>query len=115
MPHVSAAGSRIAYGETCKSVERWKRQEAEACKAIGARHRGGPGEPDCERGKVPIEVKNWKRPLGPADVLRIAADPKYDGGPLIICAPRGGFTSAAVETADNLGIRLKRCKSRKKR
>jgi len=64
-----------------------------------AKHIGGPGKPDYERGKVKGEVKNWNRPVH-SGVIKKA---KEKGIKEIVS--KSGFTKPAEELAKKYGIK----------
>lgn len=45
------------------AVKRWLGTEKRVCEALGKRHIGGPGEPDCRGGGEVVEVKSQRRPI----------------------------------------------------
>jgi len=65
-----------------------------------AKHLGGPGKPDYQRGRIKGEVKNWTRPVH-SGVIKSA----YQRGIREIVS-KSGFTKPAEELAKKLGIKL---------
>lgn len=89
-------------------------REAAACQRIKARHYGASGDVDC---RLPdgsaVEVKDWRRPLRPSDVRRVARDRKYRGRPFLLCViGPGGYTPEAAKAARDLGGRVSTCARR---
>ncbi len=74
--------------------------EKQQAKKHRAKHVGGPGKPDYQRGKVKGEVKNWSNPVH-SGVIKNA---KQKGVKEIVS--KSGFTGPAKELAKKFGIKL---------
>jgi hypothetical protein len=76
------------------AVERWRGTEKDVCRALGKRHVGGPGQPDCRGGGEVVEVKHQKRPVNQWQMREIVEKPWAEGMPLIVVST-SGFTPGA--------------------
>lgn len=96
-----------------KQLQKAKEYEKKQARAHRGRHVGGSGKADYRRGKVKGEVKDWKRPLGRADVMREARKGRTE------IVSKQGFTQAARDYAKRYrpGLRLvhPRSEAQKKR
>jgi hypothetical protein len=72
--------------------------EKQICKALGKRHIGGPGQPDCHGGGEVVEVKSQRRPVNQWQMKEILSKPWSAGRPTIV-ASTSGFTSGARRVA----------------
>ncbi len=79
-------------------VERWRGTEREVCKALGKRHLGAPGEPDCSSSGEVVEVKAQGRRVNQWQMKEILGKPWSAGRPLIV-ASTSGFTAGARQLA----------------
>ena len=69
-----------------------------------SQHKGGPGKEDLKKGKIKIEVKNWKRPVH-AGAIKAAAKKKIK-----TVISKSGFTEPAKKFAKAKSIQLKKGK-----
>jgi len=83
-----------------KIHKRAKRYEKIKAKTHRAKHLGGPGKPDYQRGKIKGEVKNWSRPVhsGVIRELRKKGIREIES--------KSGFTKPAIKLAKKYGIKL---------
>ncbi len=89
-------------------VGKGKKFERDMAKARKGRHHGGPGEPDYTRGRIEGEVKDWKRRMGRADVMREAQKGRDE------IVSKEGFTEGAIGYRDRYRPKLKLFHGRKK-
>jgi hypothetical protein len=73
-----------------KKNSNWKRYEKIVAKRRRARHIGGPGKPDYERGDAKGEVKCWNKPLSKGDVMKLVRKGYRE------IVSKSGFTEPAV-------------------
>ncbi len=69
-----------------------------------AKHVGGPGKPDYQKGKIKGEVKNWNTPVHSGEIKKAAKK----GVKEIIS--KSGFTKPAKDLAKKKNIKLKKGK-----
>ncbi len=55
--------------------KRWIGTETQICTALGKRHIGGPGQPDCHGGGEVVEVKVQRRPVNQWQMKEILSRP----------------------------------------
>jgi hypothetical protein len=77
-----------------KDVKRGIRYEKEKAKEHGAKHIGGPGMPDYQRGKVKGEVKNRQRKVTKPELQEMAKKGIKE------VESKAGFTKPAIEYRD---------------
>lgn len=93
-------------------MERWQKDQANACDFFNQVERGGPGACDCEPRPLSFdfvytEVKSQKSPVTEPQVWAEYQKYKARGElPMRIVNTRGTFTGPAFELADSLGIEL---------
>lgn len=80
------------------AVERWRGTEKDICKALGKRHVGGPGAPDCSGGGEVVEVKAQRKRVDQWQMREILEKPWSQEKPLIV-ASTSGFTPGARRLA----------------
>ena len=83
-----------------KRMKKAVRYEKAKAKAHGAKHLGGPGKPDYQRGRKKGEVKNWSEPVHSGVISKA-----IQKGVKEIEAKKG-FTGPAIELAKKHGIKL---------
>ncbi len=76
-----------------KTIQRAKQYEKKQAATHRGRHVGGPGKPDYKRGRAKGEVKDWKRTMGKADVMREAQKGRTE------IVSKSGFTQEAKDYA----------------
>jgi len=82
------------------STKRGIQYEKLQAKRHKAKHVGGPGKPDYQRGNVKGEVKNWSQPVHSGEIKKA----KRKGIKEIVS--KSGFTGPAKELAKKYGIKL---------
>lgn len=80
------------------AVKRWMGTEKQICKALGKRHIGGPGKPDCRGGGEVVEVKSQRRPVNQWQMKEVLSKPWSTGRPTIVVST-SGFTPGARRVA----------------
>jgi len=83
----------------------WERTEKAACDYLKMRHKGGPGQPDCEDEENPkrrAEVKDYRRPLNAGDIKRILAREYYKNLEELVIVSCGPCTSNALKLAEQV-------------
>lgn len=80
------------------AMKRWRGTEKQVCQALGKRHIGGPGQPDCRGGGEVVEVKSQRRPVNQWQMKEILGKPWSAGRPTIV-ASTSGFTPGARRVA----------------
>ena len=83
-----------------KIHKRAKRYEKIKAKTHRAKHLGGPGKPDYQRGKIKGEVKNWSRPVHSGVIRELLKKGIKE------IDSKSGFTKPAIELAKKYGIKL---------
>ncbi len=76
----------------------WQGTEREICRALGKRHLGGSGQPDCSGGGEVVEVKDQERRLSKTQMREIAGKRWAQGKPLIVVST-SGFSDGAKRIA----------------
>lgn len=79
-------------------IKEWQAAEEEVCRLLGAKHVGGPGQPDCRLGAVVVEVKHHNKRIGPDIIRRTMQKPWARGLPMIVVST-SGFSDRAVAFA----------------
>ncbi|HCM36667.1 MAG: hypothetical protein A3J30_01220 [Candidatus Wildermuthbacteria bacterium RIFCSPLOWO2_02_FULL_47_9c] len=72
----------------------------------GAKHIGGPGNPDAEKGRQKLEIKDWKQPVPRPEVVKA----RRKGVTKFIS--KSGFTEPALEYGEERKIKLYKGKKR---
>lgn len=83
-------------------MEHWHGTEREICKALGKKHLGGPGEPDCSGGGEVVEVKDQERRLSKSQMREIVNKSWAQDKPLVVVST-SGFTDGAKHIARRHG------------
>lgn len=87
-------------------MERWQRDEIDACARLGADHVGGPGKPDCVGDDYIVEVKSYNgRPIHKG-VIRRTLEKRWADGRSLKIVSVSGYTAGAIELAAHEGIEL---------
>jgi len=87
-------------------MERWQRDEIDACARLGADHVGGPGQPDCVGDDYIVEVKSYNgRPIHKG-VIRRTLEKRWADGRSLKIVSVSGYTAGAIELAAHEGIEL---------
>lgn len=63
-------------------------------------HVGGPGNPDAQKGRAKMEVKNWARPVHRSVVVRAKMKK------VMKVVSKSGFTKPAMEYGKSRGMKL---------
>lgn len=79
-------------------MNHWRGTEREVCAALGKRHLGGPGRPDCSGGGEVVEVKAQERRVTKFQMREIMEKRWAQSKPLIV-ASTSGFSEGAKRIA----------------
>ena len=80
--------------------------EKKKARAHRAKHIGGPGNPDAQKGRQKIEVKNWQQPVPRPEVVKA----RRKGITKFIS--KSGFTDPALEYGKERRMKLYKGKKR---
>jgi hypothetical protein len=80
----------------------WEGTERNICAALGKRHLGGPGRPDCSGGGEVVEVKDQERRLSKTQMRDIVEKRWAEDKPLIVVST-SGFSDGAKRIARRHG------------
>lgn len=101
VPWRGMAKTKIPGIRRVQTVNKWRMTEQRVCEWLGAEHIGGPGQPDCRRGALVVEVKDWEsRRVNRRDLQAIIDKPWVKENDTLIVYSSSGFTDGARELAD---------------
>ena len=79
-------------------LKHWQSTEIKICRALGKKHIGGPGQPDCSGGGEVVEVKDHARNISKFQMKAIDGKRWAQDKPLIVVST-SGFTDGAKRIA----------------
>jgi len=80
----------------------WQGTERKVCQALGKKHIGGPGQPDCSGGGEVVEVKDQERRVSKTQMRDIVSKRWVGHKPLIVVST-SGFSDGAKRIARRHG------------
>ncbi len=87
-------------GKKRSNPKRGIQYEKQQAKRHKAKHIGGPGKPDYQRGNIKGEVKDWSHPVHSGEIKKAAKKGIKE------IVSKSGFTKPAKELAEKLNIKL---------